>query len=56
MILLQGKKKEIKSFLLDEKCEEWAFPSFVPSGKLEHSWKCQTKLSGSKYINQRSLN
>ena len=48
--------KETKSILLDENCEELAFPSLFPNNNFEYSWKRQTKLSGPKYINQRLLN
>ena len=51
-----GEDKEIKSILLDENCEELAFPSLFPNGKFGYLCKRQKKLSWSKYINQRLLN
>ena len=51
-----GEDNEVKSILLDENCEELAFPSLFPNGKFGYSCKRQKKLSWSKYINQRLLN
>ena len=51
-----GDGKQPTSMLNDEFCEELSFPYLFPRGKFRYKVERDTKLSPTKYFNQRLLN
>ena len=51
-----GEGKHPIPLLLDEFCEEFAFPYLLPSGKFGYKIKGNVPLSHTKYFNSRLLN
>ena len=51
-----GENKKPISMLMDQYCEEFAFPYLLPRGHFGYNVERDTQLSASKYFNQRLLN
>ena len=56
VIIAPGENKKPLSMLMDQYCEEFAFPYLLPRGRFGYNVERDTHLSASKYFNQRLLN
>ena len=55
-IIAPGENKKPLSMLMDQYCEEFAFPYLLPRGCFGYNVERDTHLNASKYFNQRLLN